>query len=219
MGHPWGVQMPVYCTSGPGGSPGEGAVGQTTVHGENRPVDAPAPRTTPSLAAGAAQHRRGHARKGCSMSTDLGKHISYLGLVSGIAVAYGATGRLALWLAIPPGYATAIWPPAGLAFAAILLCGARVWPGIVLGSFLVNVWTAFDATTVGALLTSLALPTSLGLGTALQALAGVWLVRRVVGFPTALDQGRHGAALLLLGGPGSCLMRAAWAVTSQLEWG
>src|SRR5262245_9801932 len=153
------------------------------------------------------------------MSADLGKHISYLGLVSGIAVAYGATGRLALLLAIPPGYATAIWPPAGLAFAAILLYGARVWPGIVLGSFLVNVWTAFDATTVGALLTSLALPTSLGLGTALQALVGVGLVRRVVGFPIALDQGRQVAAFLLLGGPVSCLLGATWGVTSLLAGG
>jgi PAS domain S-box-containing protein len=161
----------------------------------------------------------GHARKGRSMSANLSKRVSYLGLVSGIAVAYGATGQLALWLAIPPGYATAIWPPAGLAFAAILLCGARVWPGIVLGSFLVNVRTAFDATTGVALLTSLALPTSLGLGTALQALVGVWLVRRVVGFPTALDQGRQVAAFLLLGGPVSCLIGATWGVTSLLAGG
>jgi PAS domain S-box-containing protein len=155
------------------------------------------------------------------MSADLGKRVPYpyLGLVSGIAAAYWATGRLALLLAIPPGYATAIWPPAGIAFAAILLYGARVWPGIVLGSFLVNVWTAFDATTVVALLTSLALPTSLGLGTALQALVGVWLVRRVVGFPTALDQGRQVAAFLLLGGPVSCLLGATWGVTSLLAVG
>jgi integral membrane sensor domain MASE1 len=144
------------------------------------------------------------------MSADRWQRVPALVLVSGVAVAYGATGRLALLLAIPPGYATAIWPPAGLAFAAILLCGARVWPRIVLGSFLVNVWTAFDTTTVVALLTSLALPTSLGLGAALQALIGVWLVRRVVGFPMALDQGRHVATFLGLGGPVSCLLGATW---------
>jgi PAS domain S-box-containing protein len=153
------------------------------------------------------------------MRAALGKHVSTLVLISGIAAAYGATGRLALLLAIPPGYATAIWPPAGLAFAAILLCGARVWPGIVLGSFLVNVWTAFDPTTLVSLLTSLALPTSLGLGTALQALVGVWLVRHVVGFPTALDQGRHVAVCLALGGPVSCLIGATWGVTSLLASG
>ena len=155
------------------------------------------------------------------MSSDFCKRVPspYLVLVSGIAAAYWATGRLALLLAIPPGYATAIWPPAGIAFAAILLYGARVWPGIVLGSFLVNVWTAFDTTTVVSLLTSIALPTSIGMGTALQALVGVGLVRRVVGFPTALDQGRHVAAFLVLGGPVSCLIGATWGVTSLLAGG
>ena len=111
------------------------------------------------------------------MSSDFCKRVPspYLVLVSGIAAACWATGRLALLLAIPPGYATAIWPPAGIAFAAILLYGARVWPGIVLGSFLVNVWTAFDTTTVVSLLTSIALPTSIGMGTALQGTGGwVW---------------------------------------------
>src|SRR5262249_45716067 len=117
----------------------------------------------------------GHARMGRSMSADLGKRVPTLVLISGIAAAYGATGRLSLLLAIPPGYATAIWPPAGLAFAAVLLCGARVWPGIVLGSFLANVWTAFEPTTLVSLLMSLALPTSLGLGTGLQALVVGWV--------------------------------------------
>jgi PAS domain S-box-containing protein len=196
-------------------------VGQAPVHRENRLVEDPAPRPPQPLEAmrGPTPMSRGHARTGRRMSADLGKRVSYLVLVSGVAAAYGATGRLALLLAIPPGYATAIWPPAGIAFAAILLYGARVWPGIVLGSFLVNVWTAFDATTVVALLTSLALPTSLGLGTALQALVGVWLVRRVVGFPTALDQGRQVAAFLMLGGPVSCLIGATWGVTSLLAGG
>ena len=196
-------------------------MGPAPVHGENRLVDDPAPRTPQPLEAmrGTAPPSYGHARKGRSMSADLWKRVPSLVLVSGIAAAYWATGRLALLLAMPPGYATAIWPPAGLAFAAILLCGVRVWPGIVLGSFLANVWTAFDTTTLVSLFTSLALPTSLGLGTALQALVGVWLVRRVVGFPTALDQGRKVAAFLLLGGPVSCLIGATWGVTSLLAGG
>src|SRR3569833_2235126 len=55
----------------------------------------------------------------------------------GIAVAYFALGRLGLLLALPPGYATAIWPPAGLACGACLIwSGRRVWPAIFLGSAL-----------------------------------------------------------------------------------
>jgi PAS domain S-box-containing protein len=51
-----------------------------------------------------------------------------------IAVAYFVTARLSLSLAIPPGYATAVWPAAGIALASVLIAGARVWPGIWLGA-------------------------------------------------------------------------------------
>src|SRR5262249_25646339 len=120
--------------------PVESAVGPAPMHEENRLVEDPAPYPPQPLAAmrGTAPPSYGHARTGRSMSADLWQRLPSLVLISGIAAAYWATGRLALLLAIPPGYATAIWPPAGLAFAAILLCGARVWPGIVLGSFLAN---------------------------------------------------------------------------------
>ena len=59
-----------------------------------------------------------------------------------MASAYAVIGRLSLLLAIPPGYATAIWPPAGLALAGVLTMGRRVWPGIFLGSFLVMYFSA-----------------------------------------------------------------------------
>jgi hypothetical protein len=42
--------------------------------------------------------------------------------------------KLALLVAIPPGYATAIWPGSGIALAALLLGGARLWPGVLVGS-------------------------------------------------------------------------------------
>ena len=56
-----------------------------------------------------------------------------------LAALYFAAAKLSLMLAIPPGYATAVWPPSGLALAAILLAGNRVWPGIWLGAALANV--------------------------------------------------------------------------------
>ncbi len=55
-----------------------------------------------------------------------------------LAAAYAVAAWLGLWLAIPPGYATAIWPASGLALAGVLMGGARVAPGIWLGSFVVN---------------------------------------------------------------------------------
>ncbi|MGH8729741.1 MAG: MASE1 domain-containing protein, partial [Burkholderiales bacterium] len=55
-----------------------------------------------------------------------------------LAAVYFATAKLSLLLAIPPGYATAVWPPSGIALAATLLLGYRIWPGIWLGAVLVN---------------------------------------------------------------------------------
>jgi len=57
------------------------------------------------------------------------------GLWRGLALgaAYFAAGKIALLLAIPPGYAAAVWPSAGIALAGVLLCGSGVAPGIWLG--------------------------------------------------------------------------------------
>jgi signal transduction histidine kinase/integral membrane sensor domain MASE1 len=143
----------------------------------------------------------------------------WLAQVFGLAAAYYILGRLALLLAIPPGYATAIWPAAGVALAGVLLFGYRVWPGIVLGSFWVNVWTSLDATTAVAVLKSISLATSIGLGAALQALVGAFLVHRCVGFPNALEREHAIAKFLTLGGPLSCLVSATVGITTLLFGG
>jgi signal transduction histidine kinase/CHASE1-domain containing sensor protein len=140
-----------------------------------------------------------------------------------LTVTYVVAGRLGLWLAVPPGYATAIWPASGLALAGVLMGGSRVWPGICLGSILVNIWTDFNASTTAALLTSVAIPTSIGVGATMQALVGALLVRRRVGFPSALTRATEIGALLVLGGPVSCLISATVGVTTlvvsgQIPW-
>src|SRR5215831_15269933 len=140
-----------------------------------------------------------------------------------LAVAYAVTGWLGLWLAIPPGYATALWPASGLALAGVLMGGARVAPGIWLGSFVVNLWTAWDTSHAAALLTSVAIPTSIGAGATLQALVGASLVHRWVGFPCPLTRARDICIFLLLGGPLSCLVSATVGVTTlavsgQIPW-
>ncbi|HEV8584169.1 MAG TPA: hypothetical protein VGT02_04275, partial [Methylomirabilota bacterium] len=42
-----------------------------------------------------------------------------------MAAAYYGVGRLGLLLAIPPGYATAVWPASGIALAGTLVFGYR----------------------------------------------------------------------------------------------
>ncbi len=131
----------------------------------------------------------------------------------GVAAAYLVAGKLGLLLAIPPGYATAVWPASGIALAAVLLFGGRVLPGILLGSFLVNIGVSFDGGSAAAAARSVAMALGIGAGAALQAGASAWLVRRFVGYPTALDGERQVGLFLLLGGPAGCLVNATWSVT------
>src|SRR5919109_48343 len=106
------------------------------------------------------------------------RHCHTLVLVLGIAAAYCVTGRLGLLLAIPPGYATAVWPPSGIALGAILLGGYRGWPGILLGSWLLNLAGSLESTHGLALLKGVVLSASIGLGAVSQAVVGAYLVRR-----------------------------------------
>lgn len=139
--------------------------------------------------------------------------------ILGLAAAYFVTGKLGLLLAIPPGYATAIWPPSGIALAGILVLGYRAWPGILLGSFLVNVLTTFDASTPSAAFLSTALPLVIGSGAALQAVVAAFLARRFAGFPNPLANEKEVFSFLLLGGLVGSLVNATVAVSTLLASG
>jgi hypothetical protein len=55
-----------------------------------------------------------------------------------LAVAYLPTGRLGLLLAVPLGYATATFLPAGIAVAGMYIAGAVTLPATFVASFLLN---------------------------------------------------------------------------------
>ena len=61
-----------------------------------------------------------------------------------LPVAYVVTGRLGLLLAVPPGYATAVFLPAGIAVGAMFIAGPASLPGIFVGSFLLNEWIGYS---------------------------------------------------------------------------
>lgn len=79
-------------------------------------------------------------------------------------------GRIGLSLAFVNPSASPVWPPAGLALAAILLWGDRLWWGIFIGAFLVNI-------THGSMMTTL----GVAVGNSLEALVAAELVRRLAG--------------------------------------
>src|SRR5215469_12444619 len=59
-------------------------------------------------------------------------------------IAYALLGKLGLLLAVPPGYATAIFPPAGIALAAMLVDGPITLPYTFLGSLVLNAWEGYS---------------------------------------------------------------------------
>ncbi|MEG4054365.1 MULTISPECIES: adenylate/guanylate cyclase domain-containing protein [unclassified Microcoleus] len=62
----------------------------------------------------------------------------YLAQVTVVAVAYAVGARLAISIQGVNPFAASVWPPAGIAQAGLLLFGSKVWPAIVLGTFLLN---------------------------------------------------------------------------------
>lgn len=100
-----------------------------------------------------------------------------LGLIAAVGLAYFGAAKLGLALAFATPSVTAIWPPAGIALAALVLGGARLWPGVALGAFLANVTT------------DVPLYTTLGItvGNTLEALAALWLLR-AAGFRPTLNR-------------------------------
>ena len=59
-----------------------------------------------------------------------------------LSAIYFLLGIAGLKLAIAPGYATAAFPAAGPAFAAIIYEGSRLLPGVWIGSVGINLWVA-----------------------------------------------------------------------------
>jgi integral membrane sensor domain MASE1 len=130
-----------------------------------------------------------------------------------LALAYLLFGRLALLLAIPPGFAMAIYPPAGIALGMVLVGGYRLLPGVAVGSFLLNTWISWE-TQNGLSPVALGLAATIATGAVLQAGFGVLLVKRVLGYPLTLDSNRDILQFMLLAGPFACLVNASVGVTA-----
>jgi signal transduction histidine kinase len=108
---------------------------------------------------------------------------------AGVAAAYFLAAKLGLTLATVGVTVTLVWPPSGVAVAAMLLLGRRVWPGIAIGAFLANATT--DAPIAVAWFTAV--------GNPLEALVAASLLQRVSDFDSSLERARDVLALTILG--------------------
>ncbi|MQA18250.1 CHASE domain-containing protein [Rugamonas rivuli] len=104
-----------------------------------------------------------------------------------LTVCYYLVANASLMLAFAHTNATPVWPPSGIAFAAVLLMGYRAWPAILVGALAANLATF----TANGLPLSTGLVTAsllIAVGNTLEALAGAWLMRRYTDSARPLSQ-------------------------------
>ncbi len=127
------------------------------------------------------------------------------------AVLFYIAGKLTLSLSLPPSYATAIWPPAGIGLAALLLWGYRVLPGIFLAELLIH-YELYN------LPTSLESPLELlifflnPINSVIRAWLGCILVKKYAEYPNALISTRLIILFFLLAGPVATFLPAILSV-------
>lgn len=104
--------------------------------------------------------------------------VSLLFKILVLAMLYHLAARLGLRMAYVQINTSPVWPPTGIALAALLIFGYRLWPGVSLGVLL------------GSLLTGAPFNLALGmaLGNTLEALVGAFLLNRFFNFHTAIDR-------------------------------
>ncbi|WP_405429018.1 MASE1 domain-containing protein [Streptomyces erythrochromogenes] len=111
-----------------------------------------------------------------------------LRILAAVAAVYYAAAQVGLLHQLVRDQVTPLWPPTGVALAALLIMGLRVWPGIALGAFLVNVFLGPSLVSVLAI----------AAGNTLAPVCACLMLRRA-GFRNELDRLRDVLALVFLG--------------------
>jgi integral membrane sensor domain MASE1 len=124
----------------------------------------------------------------------------------GVAALYYGAAKLGLSLAYTNSSISAVWPPTGIALAATVFWGYRMWPAIALGALLANAWTGVPWFSV----------LGITIGNTGEALVGAYLLHRVADFRPSLERVRDVIALAFLGGIVSTTVSATIGVSSLL---
>jgi len=126
------------------------------------------------------------------------------GEITILAAIYLVAGKIGLSMAYSHPSVTAVWPPTGIALAAFLLRGNRIWPGVLLGAFLVNI------TTAGSIITTIGITT----GNTLEAFAGAYLVRKYANGVNTFDHPKNFLTFVIVAAIMSTTISATLGVTS-----
>jgi PAS domain S-box-containing protein len=129
--------------------------------------------------------------------TSLPPTLRRLAEVIAVGAVYYASARFGLLLAFQGTNASPVWPPSGIALAAVLVLGYRIWPGIFMGAFLANA-VVFAANQAAKTPEILLVSGSIAVGNTLEALLGAFLLRRLAVTDRILDHARGVFAFVLV---------------------
>ncbi|MFM6850389.1 MAG: MASE1 domain-containing protein [Terrabacter sp.] len=118
-------------------------------------------------------------------------------LLAVIGVTYYYGGRLGLELSLVGNDVTPLWPPTGIAVAALLVFGRSYWPAVAVAALAINI--TISATVLAAVATAV--------GNTLAPVLAVTLLHRV-GFRRELDRQHDALAIVFVGALGSMLVSA-----------
>ncbi len=124
---------------------------------------------------------------------------------------YIGAARLAILLALPPGYASPIWPAAGIAMAAVIVWGPSLTLAVFMGSIVTNLRLEELAQNPGQ---QILIQTGLASASALQAYVGAYLYSV---FQRRIPQHKSVRNLVLeiiILGPVACLSAATLATAT-----
>lgn len=131
--------------------------------------------------------------------------LRYIAEIALLAALYAGAAWLGLRYVTIGHSISLVWPPAGLAFAALVLRGRRLWPGVTIGALLANALTPIP----------LAGAAGLALGNTAAALLATAILQRTIAARPQLEQPQHVRALFLASALGA--LTAAVAGVTVLE--
>ena len=123
-----------------------------------------------------------------------GRHPAFL-----TALAYFVVGAASLVVSSALGGTLIVWPPAGIAIAAVALGGPSVALGVAVAAFALRAAVGAVLSDPSDLLHAWAASGAVAIAAAVQALYGAWLLRRTRAFPFARINARSVSLFLALG--------------------
>ncbi len=129
-----------------------------------------------------------------------------------LGIVYYSSGFLGGLFALPPGYASLVWPPMGISIAALLLFGIRLWPGVFLGGTLITLQNLGSTAALGVAI-------SVGFGNTLAVLFGAKIVIQLIKFPRRFYNEKEIILFLILVGPIAGLVSATVGVSALAAFG